>query len=165
VTRRLVVFCLALCLFATGCATTLENYKANSAEEAQVLAALMRIPNGIKARSVETILLAYADDAYIGNFYKNIGIASPGERTSMKKADLRYVYADLFKNTKDVALEVKGFRLSVSGNRAVAEGDAEFLLKLEGGRQDKREEILRNSILWRLQRTPHGWRIKEEIYQ
>jgi hypothetical protein len=152
-------------LLAAGCATTLENYKAKTPEEAQVLATLMRIPNGLKARSVETILLAYADDAYIGNFHKNIGIANPGARTTMKKADLRYVYADLIKNTIDIALEVKEFRLSIKGDRAVAEGDVEFVIKVEGGRQDKREQVIRNQILWRIQRTPHGWRIKEEIYQ
>ena len=163
--RRFVLCCLAFALLAGGCAATLENYRTKSPDEAQIVATLMRIPNGIKARSVDTLLLAYADDAYIGNFHKNIGIAGRGSRSTLKKQDLRALYADLFKNTKDITLEVKEFQLSVSGDRAVAQGFTEFLIKLEGGRQDKREEATRNDVLWRLQRTPLGWRIKEEIYQ
>jgi len=165
VTHRFVFCCLAFALLAGGCAVTLETYKAKSPEEGQVLTSLMRLPNGIRARSVDTLLLAYAEDAYIGNFHKNIGMASPGSRPTLKKSDLRAFYADLFKNTKDVSLEVKEFQLSVSGDRAVAQGYAEFLIKVEGGKQDKREITNRNNVLWRLQRTPLGWRIKEEIYQ
>ena len=165
-TRRLVFCCgLALALLLGGCATTLEHYKAKSPEESLVLTTLMRIPNGIRAKSVEAIMLAYADDAYIGNFNKFIGVANPGGRNSLKKQELRGVYLDIFKGTKDVSLDVKEFSLSVSGDRAVAQGHTELLLKMEGGRQDKREDIIRNDVLWRLQRTPHGWRIKEEIYQ
>jgi hypothetical protein len=94
VTRRFVFCCLAFALLAGGCAATLENYKAKSPDEAQVLTTLMRIPNGIRARSVDTLLLAYADDAYIGNFHKNLGMANPGGRTTLKKQDLRAVYTD-----------------------------------------------------------------------
>lgn len=164
-THRFVMCCLAFALLAGGCATTLENYKAKSPDEAQILTTLNRIPNGIRARSVETILLAYADDAFVGNFHKNLGVANPGGNTTLKKPELRYVYADMFKNTKDVALQIREFQLTVSGDVAVARGNAEMIIKIEGGKYDKRENTIVNEILWRLRRTPYGWRILEEIYQ
>jgi hypothetical protein len=55
--------------------------------------------------------------------------------------------------------------LVVSGDRAVAQARTELNYKMEGGRGDKREDLLLNDVLWRLQRTPGGWKIKEEIYQ
>ncbi len=164
-TYRFVLCCLLWAVLTGGCANTLENYKAKTPDETQILVALMRIPNGIRARSVDTILLAYADDAFIGNFHKNIGILSPAGKTTMKKQDLRYVYTDLFKNTKDLVLDVKDFQLTVSGDVAVAQGFTELVVKIEGGKYDKRENTIVNQVLWRLRRTPYGWRILEEIYQ
>ncbi|MBI4537559.1 MAG: hypothetical protein HY712_06340 [candidate division NC10 bacterium] len=164
-TCRFFAFSLGFALLAGGCAATLENYRAKSPDEAQILVTLMRIPNGISARSVDTILLAYADDAYVGNFNKYLGGIGRSNKTTLRKPDLRMVYGTLFKETKDTSMDVKEFQLSVSGDRAVAEGYLETLVKTEGGRQDRREEVIRNHVLWRLQRTPFGWRIKEEIYQ
>jgi ketosteroid isomerase-like protein len=60
-------------------------------------------------------------------------------------------------------LEVRDFRLMVQGDRAVAEAWLELTVKLPGGRKEQKEETVRNDVLWRLRRTPAGWKIYEEI--
>jgi ketosteroid isomerase-like protein len=164
VAHRFLLVGLLSVLLLGGCATTLENYKAKSPEEELVLTTLRRIPRGIQVQSVDHIMLSYADDLYVGNFHKFLGVPNPGGMNTLTKANLRVVYKELFEGSKGASLEIRDFRLSVSGNRAVAEGISEILLKLEGSKKDKREEMIRNEVLWRLQKTPHGWQIKEEIY-
>jgi ketosteroid isomerase-like protein len=165
VTRRAFWLTLTLAALLSGCVSTLESYKPRSADEAQVVSTLMRIPNGIKARSSEVIMQPYADDVYIGNFHKYLGTPMSGATTVIKKADLRWVYEQVFKSSREISLDVKDFKVTVSGDRAVAEARTELLIKLEAGKREKRQEVFYNEVLWRLARTPLGWKIKEEIYQ
>jgi len=165
VTSRLLALSLILAALLTGCVSTLESYKPKGADEAQVVSALRRIPNGIRTRSVELIMQAYDEDAYIGNFHKYLGSPMTGAQTTIKKQDLAWVYKQVFKSSKDIVMEIKDFRVTVSGDRAVAEGRTELVMQLEAGRREQRQETIYNEVLWRMARTPHGWKIKEEIYQ
>lgn len=164
---RFVVLGLWLALLASGCVSSsnLEAYRPKNPDEAFIVSVLMRIPDGIKARSVDVIMQPYANDVYIGNFQKYIGIAGPAAPLSISKRELRLAYTDLLKVSKDISMDVKNFRLNVSGNRAVAEARTELLLKLEGTRYEERQQIYRNDVTWRMQRTPAGWKIVEEIWQ
>jgi hypothetical protein len=164
---RFVVLGLWLALLASGCVSgsNLEAYRPKNPDEAFIVSVLMRIPDGIKARSVDVIMQPYANDVYIGNFQKYIGIAGPAAPLSISKRELRLAYTDLLKVSKDISMDVKNFRLNVSGNRAVAEARTELLLKLEGTRYEERQQIYRNDVTWRMQRTPAGWKIVEEIWQ
>lgn len=156
-----------LALVISGCVSSsnLESYRPKNQDEALVVSTLLKIPNGIKARSVELILQPYADDVYVGNFQKYLGVASPTAPLSISKRDLRGVYAEVFRAAKDVSMDVKDFRLTVSGDRAVAEARTELLYKFEAGRRESRQETFRNDVTWRLRRTPAGWKIVEEIWQ
>ncbi|MBI3121739.1 MAG: hypothetical protein HYZ03_05615, partial [candidate division NC10 bacterium] len=89
---------LLLTLVVSGCATssTLEGYRAKNQDEALVVSMLLKIPNGIKARSVEMILQPYAEDVYVGNFQKYLGVAGPTASLSISKRDLRGVYTEVF---------------------------------------------------------------------
>jgi ketosteroid isomerase-like protein len=150
----------------SGCATGgLESYKTKSDDEALIVAALMKIPNGVKAKSVELMMQAYADDVYVGNFNKYLGVASDPTITRIGKAELRQAYAQVFRSVKDISMEVKDFRLVVQGNRAVAEGNTELLVKVEAGRKEARENLIRNEVTWVLKRGPMGWRVQEEVFR
>jgi len=50
-------------------------------------------------------------------------------------------------------MDITEFRLTVSGDRAVAEGRMEVLYKLEVGRGEARSDYIRNDVTWRLKRT------------
>lgn len=130
-----------------------------------VVATLLRIPNGIKARSLDLLMQPYADDVYIGNFQRYLGVAGPGAPLSLTKADLRAAYAQVLKGAKDLSMDVRDLRLTVSGDRAVAEARTELLYKFEASRREARQELFRNDVTWRLRRTPAGWKIAEEIWQ
>jgi len=156
-------FCLML--MASGCTTTtLESYKAKSDDEALVVGTLMKLQNGMKAKSAEIMMQAYDDDVYVGNFHKYLGVATDPSAQRIGKAELRQAYTQVFKSVKDISMEIKDFRLTVQGDRAVAEGNTELLVKVEAGRKEKREELIRNEVTWRLKRGPMGWRIREEIF-
>jgi len=158
---------LWLSLVVSGCAssTKLEAYRPKDAEEAAVISSLARIPNGFNGKSVEMVMQAYADGLYVGNFHKYLGPASPTAPVSISKAELRDVYTQIFRGFKEVSLVVKDVRLTVNGDRAVAEAKTELLLKDEPGRgESKKGDLFRNDVLWRMRRTPAGWKIVEEIW-
>lgn len=165
--NRLVLLGLWLTLVVNGCASgpTLETYKPKSQDEALIISMLIRIPNGIKARSVDMILMPYAEDVYVGNFQKYLGVAGPTAALSLSKPDLRDTYASVFRVSKDISMDVKDFRLHVGGDRAVAEARTELLFKKEARRGEDRQDLFTNDVTWRLRKTPAGWRIVEEIWQ
>jgi ketosteroid isomerase-like protein len=149
-----------------GCASTkLDTYRPKDQDEAQIISVLLRIPQGIKDRSVPLLMLPYAEDVYVGNFHKYLGVASPTAPLSVSKADLRVAYSELFRASKDISMDVKDFRLTRGGDRAVAEARTELLLKLEGGRKESKSQVFVNDVTWRLRRTPGGWKIVEEIWR
>ncbi len=161
-----VVWGALVALVLSGCASlTIQSYQPKTQDEALVVAALMKIPNGIQDRSLDLIMQPYADDVYIGNFQKYLGVAAPDAPLKISKGELRQVYARLFKDVKTLSMTVTDFHVNVQGDRAVAQGRTRLTYKLEAGRGEKREEVLLNDVLWRLQHTPNGWKIKEEIYQ
>ena len=165
-TSRMTAMTLSVALIATGCASmSLKAYKPKTEDEAQVVSVLMRISKGMEMKSVETIMLPYADDVYIGNFQKYIGVSSPGAPTRVSKLELTQAYVQLFKSTKELSMDITELRLTVSGDRAVAEGRVEILYKIEAGRKEARSDYIRNDVTWRLKRTPLGWKIAEEVYQ
>ena len=165
--NRLVLLGLWLTLVVNGCASgpTLETYKPKSQDEALIISMLIRIPNGIKARSVDMILMPYAEDVYVGNFQKYLGVAGPTAPPSLSKSDLRDVYTQVFRASKEISMDVKDLRLTVAGDRAAAEARTELLFKREAARGEKREEVFRNNVTWRLRHTPAGWKIVEEMWQ
>jgi ketosteroid isomerase-like protein len=167
VTLRRLALVLWLVLAVSGCApVTLQEYQPKDREEALVVATLLKLPNGIKARSVDLILQPYADDVYIGGFQRYLGVAGRTAPQSIGKSDLRSVYSDVFDASKDVTMVVKNIRLTVSGDRAVAEAETELIFKKEAVlRGEARQDVFRNDVTWRLRRTPLGWRIVEEIWQ
>lgn len=165
-TSRMTAMTLCVALIATGCASTsLKSYKPKTDDETQVVSMLMRISRGMEIKSVETLMQPYADDAYIGNFQKYLGVSSPGAPTRVSKLELAQAYLQLFKSTKEMSMDITEFRLTVSGDRAVAEGRVEILYKIEAGRKEARSDYIRNDVTWRLKRTPLGWKIVEEVYQ
>ena len=165
-TSRMMAMTLCVALIATGCASmSLKAYKPKTEDEAQVVSVLMRISKGMEMKSVETIMLPYADDVYIGNFHKYLGVATPGAPTRVSKSELAQSYFQLFRSTKELSMDITEFRLAVSGDRAVAEGRLELLYKIEAGRHEARSDYIRNDVTWRLKRTPLGWKIAEEVYQ
>jgi ketosteroid isomerase-like protein len=157
---------LCLLLAVSGCATGgLDSYKAKDNDEALIVATLMKIQNGIKAKSVEILMQAYADDLYVGNFNKYLGVATDASGARIGKAELRQAYAQVFKAVKEISMEAKDFRLVVQGNRAVAEANTELLVKVEAGRRESRENLWRNEVTWTLKRGPMGWRVHEEVFR
>ena len=164
---RFLVATVWLALVASGCAgTSLESYKAKSSDEEIIVATLRKIPNGIKARSVEIIMQAYADDLYVGNFNRFLGVASDTSAQRIGKPELRQAYSQVFRasNVKEMSMDIKDLRLTVHGDRAVAEADTDLLVKMEAGRKESRQDLFRNEVTWRLKRGPLGWRIHEEIF-
>jgi len=158
---------LGLSVLLSSCAThpSLESYPPKNPDEAQVVATLLKIPNGIKIRSLDLILQPYAEDVYVGNFQKYLGVASPTAPASISKADLRSVYTQVLRSAKEVEMDVKDFQLTLTGDRAVAQAATELLFKVERGRKEAGKEIFRNEVTWRLRRTPAGWKIVEEIWR
>ena len=143
----------------------IQTYKPKDQDETFIVSTLMKIPDGIKARSLEVLLQPYADNVYVGNFQRYIGVAGPSAPLTVSKRELRLAYTDLLKSSKDITMTVKDFRLNVSGNRAVAEARTELLLKVEGTRYEERQQTFLNDVVWRMQKTPAGWKIIEEIWQ
>ncbi|MEI8188112.1 MAG: nuclear transport factor 2 family protein [candidate division NC10 bacterium] len=165
-TTRMTAIALCVALVATGCASvSLKSYKPKSDDETQVVTMMMRISKGMETKSMELLLQSYADDVYIGNFHKYLGVATPGAPTRVSKLELAKAYLQLFKSTKELSMDITEFRLTVSGDRAVAEGQVEILYKIEAGRKEARSDYIRNDVTWRLKRTPLGWKIVEEVYQ
>lgn len=164
---RFVVAALWFALAASGCAgISLESYKPKNGDEEGIVATLKRIPNGIKAKSVEVLMQAYADDLYVGNFNRFMGVATDTSAMRIGKAELRQAYTQVFRapNVKEISMDVLDFRLAVQGDRAVAEAYTELLTKLEAGRKESRQDVIRNEVTWRLRRSPLGWKIHEEIF-
>jgi ketosteroid isomerase-like protein len=161
----LALACLVL-LWA-GCAPPLiQNYQPKDATEAQIVAQLVKIPNAVKARNVDLMMQAYSDDVYIANFSKYLGVASPTAPLSISKAELRATYGELFRGQAEISMDVKNLKLTVTGDRATAEAYTEMLFKQEAGRgENKKGQLYRNDVIWRLRRTPLGWRIYEEVWQ
>ena len=164
---RLVMLGLWLTLLASGCAggPNLQSYQPKGQDETIIVSMLMKIPNGIKSRSLDMLMQPYADDVYIGNFQKYLGVAGPTAALSLSKPDLRDTYASVFRVSKDISMDVKDFRLHVGGDRAVAEARTELLFKKEARRGEDRQDLFTNDVTWRLRKTPAGWRIVEEIWQ
>jgi len=172
VRHRVLPLGFLLAFAVSGCAAqSLDSYQPKTQDETQIVNSLMRIPNGIKARSVELLMQPYADDAYIGNFQKYLGVAGPTAAVSLSKEGLRAAYVQLFRSIKDISMDVKDFRLtSLTGDRATVEARTELLYKVEAGRGEKkkgekRDEVLANDVTWRMRRTPGGWKIVEEIWR
>lgn len=166
-TRTLTALSLLLSLAIAGCAMSpkLESYRPKDADENAIVSTLRKIPYGMNARSLDILLQPYAEDVYVGNFHKYLGVAGPSAPLSISRRDLRGVYTELFRASKDISMDVKNFRLSVTGERAVALARTELLLKHEGGRRDEKEQLFVNDVTWRLRRTAAGWKIVEEIWQ
>lgn len=165
--HRQLAWLLGLSILLSGCATrpSLESYQPKNPDETQVVATLLKIPNGIKIRSLDLILQPYAEDVYIANFQKYLGVAGPTAPTSISKPDLRSVYTEVFRSAKEVEMDVKDFQLTLTGDRAVAQAATELLFKVERGRRETGKETFRNEVTWRLRRTPAGWKIVEEIWR
>lgn len=162
-----VVVGLLLVVTLSGCVSrhNIKDFQPKNTDEAQVMSALLKIPTGINVKSVDIVMSPYADDVYIGNFHKYLGVASPSAPRTITKEELRSAYTQLFKSVKDLSLDVVNFQLTVTGDRAAAEARMELLVRMEVGRKESRQETIRNDILWRLKRTPAGWKIQEEIYE
>ena len=150
-----------------GCAKpSLDSYQPKNQDEAQIVNLLMRIPNGVNARSLDMLMQPYADDVYVGNFQKYMGVADRASVTTLSKADLRAAYFQLFRSVKDVSMSVKDFELTLSGDRATVEARTEMVYKNEAGRGEKKKgELIVNEVTWRMRRTPLGWKIVEEIWR
>ncbi len=156
---------LSVTLVLAGCAgKTLESYKPKDNDEAIIVATLMKIPTGIKAKSVEVLMQAYADDLYVGNFNKYLGVATDPAALRIGKRELRQAYIQVFRGVKEISMDVTDFRLVVQGDRAVAEGFTELLVKVEAGKKESRENLIKNEVTWRMKRGPMGWRVQEEIF-
>jgi len=143
----------------------LESYRPKDADETAIVSTLLKIPYGIKARALDILLQPYAEDVYVGSFYKYLGVAGPTAPLSVSRADLRSAYSELFRASKDITMEVKDFRLSVTGERASALARTELQLRYEGGRGLAKEQMFVNDVTWRLRRTAAGWKIVEEIWE
>ena len=165
--RTLAALSPLLALVIAGCAMLpkLESYRPKDADETAIVSTLLKIPYGMKARALDILLQPYAEDVYVGSFYKYLGVASPTAPLSISRADLRGAYSELFRASKDINMEVKDFRLSVTGERASALARTELVLRNEGGKGLAKEQTFVNDVTWRLRRTAGGWKIVEEIWQ
>ena len=161
----LAACCLALIL--AGCApATIQNYKAKSTEEGQIVSQLVKIPNGLKAKNVELMMQPYADDVFVANFSKYLGVAGPTAPLSISKPELRSAYGQILRSVNEISMDVKDPRFTVTGDRATVEATTELLFQQQRGRKEaKQGDIYRNEVIWRLKRTPVGWRIFEEVWQ
>ena len=97
---RMMAVPLCTALIVTGCAgVSLKSYKPKTDDETRIVSILMRISKGMEIKSIEVLMLPYADDVYIGNFQKYIGVSSPGAPTHVSKLELAQAYLQLFKAT------------------------------------------------------------------
>ena len=158
---------LCLVLIGAGCAPpVIQNYEPKDATEAQIVAQLIKIPNGLKARNVDLMMQPYADDVYIANFSKYLGVASPTAPLSLSKTELRATYGELLHSKADLSMDVKNLKLIIAGERATAEAYTELLFKQEAGKgESKKGQLFKNYVTWRLKKTPLGWRIVEEVWE
>jgi ketosteroid isomerase-like protein len=165
--RRWLLGVPGLVLLWVGCAAPLiQNYQPKDATEAQIVTQLVKLPNGLKAKNVELMMQPYADDVYVANFSKYLGVASPTAPLSISKAELRATYGQLLRAQAEITLDVKDLKLTVSGDRATAEAYTEMLFRQEAGRgENKKGQLYKNDVIWRLRKTPLGWRIYEEVWQ
>ena len=166
---RALALWFSVAIAMTGCAAnSIENFKGKNSDETQIAGLIRRIPDGIKARSLNIVMLPYTDDVYIGNFHKYLGIAALGAPIRVSKNELRQVYTQFFKNSKEFSADIRDFQVTVQGDRATAEGLLDVQWQLQGEvkvKKDERQVTIQNPVLWRLRRGPDGWRIYEEIYQ
>ena len=163
--HRFLLVPLWLALVASGCSgTSLQSYQPKNTDEKYIVATLMKIPNGIQAKSVDIVMQAYADDLYVGNFNKFLGVATDTSAMRIGKPELRQAYHQVFRSVKEISMDVKDFRLTLQGDIAVAEANTELLVKVEAGRRESRENFYPNEVTWRLKRGPLGWRVQEEIF-
>lgn len=157
--------CLALVLAACAPAT-IQNYKAKTPDETQIVSQLVKIPNGLKARNLELMMQPYADDVYVANFSKYLGVAGPTAPLSISKPDLRAAYGQILRSVNEISMDVKDLKFTVTGDRATVEATTELLFQQQRGRREaKQGDVYRNEVIWRLKRTPVGWRIFEEVWQ
>jgi len=158
---------LCLVLIGAGCAPSLiQNYKPKDATEAQIVAQLVKIPNGLNSKNVNLMMQPYAEDVYVANFSRYIGVASPTAPLSISKAELRATYGQLLRSLDEISMDVKNLNLTVSGDRATAEAYTELLFKQQKGRgENKKGDVYTNNVIWRLKHTPVGWQIVEEVWQ
>lgn len=165
--HRLLAAGLWLAVTVSGCTTssTLEGYRPKNPDEALVVSTLLKIPNGIKGRSLDLLMQPYAENVYVGNFQKYLGVAGPTAPLSISKSELRSVYAEVFRGAKDVSMDVKDFSLTLTGDHATVLARTELLFKIEAGRREAKQQLFVNDVTWRLRRTPAGWKIVEEIWQ
>jgi ketosteroid isomerase-like protein len=165
---RIIWLVIGTLVVLAGCTqVTVSNYPAKTQDEEQIVQVFNRIAGGVKSQSPNLIMQAYADDVYVGNFNKWVGVSKERENTSLNKAGLRQVYVKLFRATsvKEMSMEITRFQVTVTGDRASATGRTEIRFKLEAARKEAREDTILNDVLWRLKRGPGGWKIVEEIYQ
>ncbi len=162
----LIALSLLLTVAIAGCAMTqkLESYRPKDADESAIVATLLKIPYGVKTKAVDVLLLPYAEDVYVGNFSKYVGAAGPSAPLTINRAELRHVYSELFRFAKTLSMDVKDFRLTVTGERAVALARTELLVTQEGGSRQEREQLFVNDVTWRMRRTAAGWKIVEEFW-
>jgi hypothetical protein len=172
--RKLLLPMLAGFVFLAGCGgpPKLVSFKPKNQDEAVIAAQVMKIQNGMNLRSIDLMMQPYAEDAYIGNFHKYLGIASPGAFRSITKQQLRGAYTDLFKAVKDLQMEITEFDLTVVGDRASGRGKIEIVLKTEKGKGEHKRgsagasgDSIVNEVIWRMKKMPEGWKIQEEIFQ
>jgi hypothetical protein len=157
---------LLLTVAIAGCALTptLESYRPKNADETAIVSTLLKIPYGMKDKALDVLLLPYAGDVYVGNFNKYLGAAGPFAPLTISRAELRSLYTELFRSSKSLSMDVKNFRLNVTGERAVAFARTELLLTGEGGKPQEKERLYINDVTWRMRRTAAGWKIVEEIW-
>ncbi len=164
--RQRIVWGILLAVLVGGCApSTIQTYRPKNQEEEIVVSMLQKIPNGINQKSLDLLMQPYAPDAYIGNFSKYLGVAGPSAPVRISKAELRSAYEQVLKSAQSVTMTVRNLQLSISGDRAVAQAETQLFYKIEAGRGEARQQTLYNDVVWRLRRTPNGWRIVEEIWQ
>jgi ketosteroid isomerase-like protein len=166
--RKLTLLTLAGLVILAGCGgpPKLVSFKAKNQDEAVIASQIMKIQSGLNMKSVDLMMQPYMEDAYIGNFHKYLGIASPGAFRSISKSQLRGAYSDLFRGVKEISMEIVDFQLTVAGDRAAAQGRIEMVYKIEKGKGERKDpDVLINEVIWRLKRTPEGWKIQEEIFQ
>jgi len=66
---RALALWFSVAIAMAGCAAnSIENFKGKNSDEAQIAGLIRRIPDGIKARSLNVVMLPYTEDVYIGNF-------------------------------------------------------------------------------------------------
>jgi hypothetical protein len=167
--RKLLIPALAGLVLLAGCGgpSKLVSFKPKNQDEAVIASQIMKIQNGINTKSVDLLMQPYAEDVYIGNFHKYLGIAAPDALRSITKSQLRGAYVDLFKAVKEISMEIASFDPTVAGDRANVQARIEMVFKVEKGKGERKKasDTLVNEVIWRMKKTPEGWKIQEEIFQ